>query len=114
MKKTLLRLVLPLLLVVMMVTPMMSAFAEVTPAKEPITFTMFIAGPGEAPAKDNKIIKKIQELTGVTIEFEYLVGDMNQKVGVMVASGEYPDFIGAGQARGDFLRGEAFVALDES
>ncbi|NLD03326.1 MAG: hypothetical protein GX674_08455, partial [Clostridiales bacterium] len=52
MKKTLLRLVLPLLLVVMMVTPMMSAFAEVTPAKEPITFTMFIAGPGEAPAKD--------------------------------------------------------------
>ena len=113
MKKTLLRLVLPLLLVVMMVTPMMSAFAEVTPAKEPITFTMFIAGPGEAPAKDNKIIKKIQELTGVTIEFEYLVGDMNQKVGVMVASGEYPDIIGAGQARGDFLRGEAFVALDE-
>ena len=59
MKKTLLRLVLPLLLVVMMVTPMMSAFAEVTPAKEPITFTMFIAGPGEAPAKDNKIIKKV-------------------------------------------------------
>lgn len=52
MKKTLLRLVLPLLLVVMMVTPMMSAFAEVTPAKEPITFTMFIAGPGEAPAKE--------------------------------------------------------------
>lgn len=31
----------------------------------------------------------------------------------MVASGEYPDIIGAGQARGDFLRGEAFVALDE-
>ncbi len=113
MRKTLLKLVLPLLLAVTMVVPMMSALAEGTPAKEPITFTMFIAGPGEAPAKDNKIIKKIQELTGVTIEFEYLVGDMNQKVGIMVASGEYPDIIGAGQARGDFLRGEAFVALDD-
>lgn len=113
MRKTLLKLVLPLLLVITMVMPMMAAFAEGTPAKEPITFTMFIAGPGEAPAKDNKIIKKIQELTGVTIEFEYLVGDMNQKVGIMIASGEYPDIIGAGQARGDFLRGEAFVALDD-
>lgn len=112
MKKTLLKLVLPLLLVIMLVVPMMPAFGEGA-AKEPITFTMFIAGPGEAPAKDNKIIKKIQELTGVTIEFEYLVGDMNQKVGIMVASGEYPDLIGAGQARGDFLRGEAFVALDD-
>ena len=112
MKKTLLRLVLPLLLVVMMVTPMMSAFAEVTPAKEPITFTMFIAGPGEAPAKDNKIIKTIQELTGVTIEFEYLVGDIKQKVGARVASGEHIDTHGAAQPRGVLQRGEPFVALD--
>ena len=102
-----------LLLVFMMVLPMTAAFGEATTAKEPITFTMFIAGPGEAPAKDNKIIKKVQELTGVTIEFEYLVGDMDQKVGVMIASGDYPDLIGAGQARGRFLNAEALVALDD-
>ena len=105
--------IIALLLVVLMVLPMMAAFGEDATAKDPITFTMFIAGPGEAPAKDNKIIKKIQELTGVTIEFEYLVGDMDQKVGVMVASGEYPDLIGAGQARGRFLNAEALVALDD-
>lgn len=81
---------------------------------EPITFTMFVAGPGEAPPDDNKIVKKIQELTGVTIEFEFLVGDMEQKVGIMIAGGDYPDLIGAGQARGRFLNAGSFAALDES
>lgn len=81
--------------------------------KEPITFTMFQADPGEAPPADNKIIKKIQEATGVTIEIEYLVGDMEQKVGIMIAGGDYPDFIGPGQARGQFLNAGAFVALDD-
>ncbi len=80
---------------------------------DPITFTMFVAGPGEAPPKDNKIIKKIQEITGVTIDFEFLVGDMEQKVGVMIASGSYPDLIGAGQARGRFLNAGSFTAVDD-
>ncbi len=80
---------------------------------EPITFTMFVAGPGEAPPKDNKIVKKIQELTGVTIDFEFLVGDMEQKVGVMIAGGDYPDLIGAGQARGRFLNAGSFTAVDD-
>jgi putative aldouronate transport system substrate-binding protein len=80
---------------------------------EPITFTMFVAGPGEAPPKDNKIVKKLQEITGVTIDFEFLVGDMEQKVGIMIASGDYPDLIGAGQARGRFLNAGSFVAVDD-
>ena len=80
---------------------------------EPITFTMFVAGPGEAPPKDNKIVKKLQEITGVTIDFEFLVGDMEQKVGIMIASGDYPDLIGAGQARGRFLNAGSFAAVDD-
>lgn len=80
---------------------------------EPITFTMFVAGPGEAPPKDNKTVKKLQEITGVTIDFEFLVGDMEQKVGIMIASGDYPDLIGAGQARGRFLNAGSFIALDD-
>ena len=81
--------------------------------KEPITFTMFQADPGEAPPETNKIIKKIREMTGVTIDIEYLVGDMEQKVGIMIASGDYPDLIGPGQARGQFLNAGAFIALDD-
>lgn len=81
--------------------------------KEPITFTMFQADPGEPPPEDNKIIKRIREMTGVTVEIEYLVGDMEQKVGIMIAGGDYPDLIGPGQARGQFLNAGAFVALDD-
>ncbi len=80
---------------------------------DPITFTMFVAGPGEAPPKTNKVIKKVQEITGVTIDFEFLVGDMEQKVGIMIASGDYPDLIGAGQARGRFLNAGSFLAVDD-
>lgn len=80
---------------------------------EPITFTMFVAGPGEAPPKDNKIVKQIEEITGVTIDYEFLVGDMEQKVGIMIAGGDYPDLIGAGQARGRFLNAGSFVAVDD-
>lgn len=80
---------------------------------KPITFTMFVAGPGEAPPADNKIVKKLQEITGVTIDYEFLVGDMEQKVGIMIASQDYPDLIGAGQARGRFLNAGSFAALDD-
>ena len=37
---------------------------------------------------------------------------MEQKVG-MIASGDYPDLIGAGQARGRFLNAGSFAALDD-
>lgn len=96
-------------------TPDKEVAPEATPEKDlsPITFTMFVAGPGEAPPADNKIVKKIAELTGVTIDYEFLVGDMEQKVGIMVASGDYPDLIGAGQARGRFLNAGSFAALDD-
>ena len=60
---------------------------------DPITFDMFIRDPGQAPSKDNPVLKKITELTGVTINFEFLVGDLAQKVGVMIAGGDYPDAI---------------------
>ena len=44
-------------------------------ADDPITYTIFVRDPGVAPSEDNPVIKKIQELTGVTLKFEYLVGD---------------------------------------
>ena len=67
-------------------------------ADDPITYTIFVRDPGVAPSEDNPVIKKIQELTGVTLKFEYLVGDLDQKLGVMIAGGDYPDAIFAGDA----------------
>ena len=33
----------------------------------------------EAPAEGNPVVEKVRELTGVTIEFEFLVGDLLRK-----------------------------------
>lgn len=64
-------------------------------ALEPITITAFIGAPHQNPTPDNRIYKKIQEELGVTLEMEFLVGDLQQKLGIMIAGGEYPDLITA-------------------
>lgn len=87
--------------------------APAVPTLDPITFTMFVGSPGQAPSPDAPIIKKIQELTGVTIEFEFLVGDLAQKSGVMIASGDYPDFINPSDERSKFIEAGAFIPLDD-
>lgn len=80
-------------------------------ADDPITFSYFVRDPGMAPADDNPVINKITELTGVTLEFEHLVGDLDQKIGVMIAGGEYPDLIFTGSAP-KFMEAEAVIPLE--
>ncbi|MDK2903161.1 MAG: putative aldouronate transport system substrate-binding protein, partial [Clostridiales bacterium] len=77
----------------------------------PVTFEVFIRDPGQAPAKDNPVIKKITELTGVTIDFEFLVGDLAQKQGVMIAGGDYPDAIFAESQK--FIDAGAYIPLED-
>ncbi|QNU67161.1 extracellular solute-binding protein [Ruminiclostridium herbifermentans] len=60
---------------------------------EPIEISFFISDPGQAATPDNKIYKLIQEKLGVTCNFEFLVGDKDQKIGVMIAGGDYPDVV---------------------
>lgn len=62
---------------------------------EPITISVFYGAPGQQVTPDNKIYKKIREELGVTLKEEFLVGDLEQKLGVMIASGDYPDLITA-------------------
>ncbi len=61
----------------------------------PFTITAFISTPNQAPSQDNRIYKKIQDDLGVKLDMEFLVGDLQQKLGVMIAGGEYPDLITA-------------------
>lgn len=63
--------------------------------KEVLNISAFIGTPNQAPAKDNRIYKKIEDELGVKLNMEFLVGDLQQKLGVMVAGGEYPDLITA-------------------
>ncbi len=82
-------------------------------ANDPITFTYFVRDTGVAPADDNPVLNKIQELTGVTLKFEYLVGDLDQKLGVMMAGGDYPDLIFAGDSATKLMSAGAFIPLED-
>ena len=91
-----------------------------TPAKDlpaiPKEITLFQATPLAAttPAWDTPVGKKIEELTGVKLVVEYLVGtDSMTKANVMVASGTYPDIVSAGETAGVFIAADAFVPLDD-
>ncbi len=89
------------------------AAGESTPSKKPITFTMFSGDQATAPPEDNPVRKKLEELTGVTIEFEFLVGDLAQKMGVMIASGDYPDLMNPSQSRATAMEAGVFMPLED-
>ncbi|MHA6534003.1 type 2 periplasmic-binding domain-containing protein [Paenibacillus sp. BAC0078] len=60
---------------------------------EPFDISVFIGEAGQPPTPDNKIFKKIKDETGANFNFEYLAGDINQKLGVMIAGQDYPDMM---------------------
>jgi putative aldouronate transport system substrate-binding protein len=66
---------------------------EVSP-KNPITISVFI-GDSTIPTAtaDNKMYKKIKDELGITFNIETLAGDINQKLGVMIAGGQLPDIV---------------------
>lgn len=64
----------------------------------PITYTFFSSDPNPNwMGMQDDVGKKITEITGVTLNAEFAVGDPVQKVGMIAASGEYPDLISAKQ-----------------
>jgi len=82
----------------------------------PKEITMFQATPLSAtlPFSDTPIGQKIQEITGVRLNIEYLVGtDSMTKANIMTASGVYPDIVSAGETAGVFIAANAFIPLDD-
>lgn len=74
-------------------------------ALEPITVTYFSADSNANWANmQDTIGKKLTEKTGVTIQAEFAVDGSNQKLPLMVASGEYPDLV--------FAKGDANLFVD--
>lgn len=54
----------------------------------------------------------LEQQTGVKINWEILVGDLEQKVGIMAASGDYPDAIAARNATIVLHEAGAFIPLN--
>jgi putative aldouronate transport system substrate-binding protein len=83
-------------------------------AKEIKMFTMFNAVPGTEVPDDNRLIKKIAEKTGAWAKITWLTGQTaDERIGVMVAGGDYPDFITGATGTAALLEAGALIAIDE-
>ena len=80
-------------------------------AAEPITLTVFRGDPGDQPTADNKIYKLIEEKFGVTFKFEYLAGDLDEKLGMMIAGEDYPDLFDGGNSADLIISNGALINL---
>lgn len=80
----------------------------------PTTLSVWITSAQQAPAPDNKITKLLKDKLGVTLNYEIVTPDNeDQKIGVMLAGGQYPDLIGTGDLKQRFLEGGALRRLDD-
>ena len=100
-----------LLTVSMLAAPAVTAFAEDAEAPEPITLTVFRGDPKDQPADDNKIYQKIADEFGITFEFEFLAGDLDEKLGMMIAGEDYPDLFDGGNSADLLIQNEALINL---
>ena len=86
--------------------------------KSPVTFKVFIADTvmqkrWEADKMESSISKKIKADTGVTLDIEFPVGDIKQRVSLMVTSNDYPDLLYAGSETNTVVDAGGFVKLDK-
>lgn len=85
-----------------------------TTPKEIKQFTMFNAVPGTEIPDDNRIMNKLAELTGAKAKVSWLTGQTaDERIGVMIAIGDYPDFITGATGTAALLEAGALVAIDE-
>jgi len=80
-------------------------------AEEPITLTVFRGDPGDQPKDDNKIYKLIEEKFGITFKFEFLAGDLDEKLGMMIAGEDYPDLFDGGNSADLIISNGALINL---
>jgi putative aldouronate transport system substrate-binding protein len=72
---------------------------------------VFAQWQGQQPPADNKIYKWMKDKFNVEIAWDILVGDIAQKRGIMVASGDYPDLIEVSETA--FIDAGALIPLED-
>jgi len=58
-----------------------------------MNISVFTIQQREQPPADNKTYKWIKDKFGVTFSWDILVGDKDQKIGLLIASGDVPDLV---------------------
>ncbi|MFC0472080.1 ABC transporter substrate-binding protein [Halalkalibacter kiskunsagensis] len=81
----------------------------------PVTFTYFNASRSGRSTHSNltTIGKILEEQTGVNFKVDNLEGDIDTSIGVMIASGQYPDVISPDIAIDKLVKAEAFIPLND-
>lgn len=84
-------------------------------SEEVFTYTFFNASSTgtDVNTAETKIGKIFEEETGVNFDIEHIVGDSNQKIGTMIASGDYPELLNAQNATNDVIDAGGFVPLND-
>jgi putative aldouronate transport system substrate-binding protein len=91
-----------------------SQAASEEPKPEPVTFTYFNATANkDTDTNKTEIGKILEEQTGVNFRIEYLVGDLNTKIGTMIASDIYPDIMQPDAGIDKILEAGAFIPLND-
>lgn len=84
-------------------------------SEEIFTYEFFDAsGPGEdINTAETELGKMFEKETGVNFDIEHIVGDVNQKIGTMIASGEYPHLLNAEQSTDAVIDAGGFIPLND-
>ena len=77
----------------------------------PITISIFSMAAMQQPPADNKIYKWIKDNLHVTFNWDILVGEKDQKIGVMIAGQDYPDILQVDGPK--FFEAGALIPLDD-
>ena len=105
------RKILAALLALAMVLALVPAVMAEGEALEPITLTVFRGDPGDQPTADNKIYKLIEEKFGVTFNFSFLTGDLDETLGIKIVGKDYPDLFDGGNSADLIINGGALINL---
>ena len=85
--------------------------AVMAEGEEPITLTVFAGDPGDLPAEDNKIYELIKEEFGISFEFEFLAGNLDETLGLKIANKDYADLFSGGNSADLIIQGGALINL---
>lgn len=81
--------------------------------EETKSFTAFMAVPGEATAGHTRLKDRIAQLTGASVQIEWLGGQTpEEKIQTMIQKKEYPDFINGADASSMLVEAGALIPLE--
>lgn len=79
---------------------------------EPVTFTFYSAD-GLEDTWTDLVAQMITEKTGVTLKMDYPADSNDNRIELMVATGEYPDFVFAKGSVSTLIRNDALIDMSD-